>query len=211
MRAADGKVDAMPGRELARDLIAGISTTDDNHGSPWKVTWQSVVGRVDLKDVGDEPRGQLGDGRRLQRAGGDHDLVSRDRPHRARVQTCRVPPSVTGRDGAVELDRESERLSVVLEIGHDFVVRRVSVCVAWERHPREAVVASRRWRDGASPGARARRRRRSRRGRGSRTLGAVARNVVAEREARLPGADHTDIELCSRAIVRHFGTPARRR
>ena len=65
MRAADGKVDAMPGRELGRDQIAGISTTDDNHRSRWKVTWQSVVGRVDLKDVGDEPRGQLGDGRRV--------------------------------------------------------------------------------------------------------------------------------------------------
>jgi hypothetical protein len=103
--------------------MAGVPTSDDDDRSLWDIARPSVLGGVDLKDVGGELRGKVGNAWRLEWTGRDDDLVGLDRPvveSEYKAVALRRQKS----DGAVELDGEGECLSVVLEVAHDFVARR---------------------------------------------------------------------------------------
>ena len=62
------------------DLIAGVTTPDDDDPSRRQVARSPVPGAVRLIDVRGDRRGERGNPRLLERAGGDNDLVGEDRP-----------------------------------------------------------------------------------------------------------------------------------
>jgi hypothetical protein len=188
------------GRQLLRDLEAGVPAADDQHGARGHVVRPTVVGAVRLEDLLREVRRLRRDPRHLERPGGDDDLVGLD----AAVAEVDDEPTVLRRqrprDGA-GLDRQRERRRVVLQVGDDLVPGRIPVGIAREVEPREGVVAARREEDerlpAVTPG-----RAHAVAGLENREPSALSCEVVADRETRLAAADHGDLQALGRSVRR---------
>ena len=72
---ADREVDFVGRGEFVRDLKAGVPAPDDEHGPVGDVVGSAVVAAVELVDLSGQVLRDRGDARRLERPGGDHDLV----------------------------------------------------------------------------------------------------------------------------------------
>ena len=114
-------------RELFRDLVAGVSTADDEHVPRRHFVRPAVAGGVHLEDVGGEPFGELRDEGALERTGRDNDLVRRDGPVLELETEAPIFTELELLGLAVELDRELERLGVTLEVGDHLVAGWVFV------------------------------------------------------------------------------------
>jgi hypothetical protein len=145
-----------------------------------------------LEDLGRERHGELGSPRRLKRAGRDDHLGGLDAAiveleHESAVILVQRPHPTP------ELDRERERLCVLLEVGDDLVTGRVAVGLAGESQSREAVVPTRREQDQRIPAAAPS---------GADRIGAIedhepptlASEEIPHRQARLARPDHRNIE-----------------
>src|SRR5439155_22572308 len=67
------------GRELLRELEAGVPATDHEHGPGRYLVRSAVANGVRLEDILAEPFRQLRHIRRLEGAGRNHDLIGSDR------------------------------------------------------------------------------------------------------------------------------------
>ena len=65
--------------ELLYNLEACVASSDDEDGAVRDLAWPSVVGAVDLEDLGGEVAGERGHTRILERPCRDDNLVRLDR------------------------------------------------------------------------------------------------------------------------------------
>ena len=198
---ADGEMDVVGRRQLLRELEAGVAATDHEDASFRQVVRRAVVGAVHVRDG--EAVGEGGAARDLERTGRDDDVGGAE----AAAFKLELVAAVGGPqrvDPAVELHGQLEVAGVVGEVGDDLVPAGVVGRRGGERQAGEAVVAR--------GGEQAQRvpafapcRRRRRRGVEDREALPALREVVADGEARLPGADHDHLVLAHTSMVPHRG------
>ena len=129
---ADGEDNPARARELLRDLEARVAAADDEHRACGHVRGFAIARAVRLEDVRLESARHFRDERFLERAGGDNHLLGDDPPA---VDLQHEPPVLSSEPPhrAVQLDRQFERVRVLLQICDHLVAVGVAVWIAGER------------------------------------------------------------------------------
>src|SRR5215212_1800776 len=128
LRRTDRDMHLARGGKLLGDLVVGVAATNHEHSPLWNLLRRAVGGAVHLDDLGTEALGDRWHEPRLERSGGDHDLVSIDR---AVLKLDEVGPVDATHRGhpAAELNRQLEAPGVLGQIVGDLIFARVAVGV----------------------------------------------------------------------------------
>jgi hypothetical protein len=128
------------GRQLLRDLKAGVATADDEHAALRNGLRRAIARAVHLHDVVAEILGDPRHEWRLERAGGDHHLPRLVGTVIDLHDVTVVLPTHRA-DAAVQLNRKIELAHIVGEVIRHLVPHRITIRIPRKLHAGQRVVA----------------------------------------------------------------------
>jgi hypothetical protein len=180
-------------RQLVRDLVAGVTATDDEGAAGRQIRRTAIASAVHVHHFRRQAIGERRDARLLERAGRKHNLVRRDRPVlELDDESIAVTPKARRR--SAKAYRQVEVRCVPLEVREHLLACRVTVRIAREVKPRQAVVRARREQRERLP-AIAPSRRDIVVALEDQKVAPLLHEVVADGETCLAAADHDDVVM----------------